>query len=340
MKIFAFWTGGMDSTAMILRLLAAGHEVHAGYVEIMNNPEKTKRERAAIQNLLPKIQERYPEFVLVERVAKTECSVGPVHYPSFKQLPSFVFAAVQYAGGYDQIALGYVMNDDEISFLSEIRELFETSFRLTIQSDIKIPEIIFPMTKTSKHEIHNDLGELFEFVTWCEEENLPEGHRNCGECTPCRKMIALRLSVKDQVKEPETESISVDPDQSEDNEVEAVRDWRPFDLARLLQGPDDDWPGYPLVKGIGPLKDHIFTWSILEYRDRVFLIGGSSGGSFVRTSPIQQCWKIPDGRKFVSTLNSTYELGYYDPGKVERMFAHELDHYRTVVFPEWDRSDD
>lgn len=107
MKVFAFWTGGMDSTAMILRLLAEGHEVHAGYVEIMNNPEKTKRERAAIQKILPIIKERYPEFKLTDPVARTEAHVGPITYASFKQLSSFVYAAVQFAGGFDQIALGY-----------------------------------------------------------------------------------------------------------------------------------------------------------------------------------------------------------------------------------------
>jgi len=47
------WSGGLDSTYLVQKLLEEGRPVQAFYVEIKNNVEKTERERAAIEGMLP-----------------------------------------------------------------------------------------------------------------------------------------------------------------------------------------------------------------------------------------------------------------------------------------------
>ena len=54
MNIFIPWSGGADSTYLILlKTLQEGHTVYSGYFELQNNKEKVKRELTAINKMLP-----------------------------------------------------------------------------------------------------------------------------------------------------------------------------------------------------------------------------------------------------------------------------------------------
>ena len=46
-NIFCLWSGGLDSTFMIDKLLKEGNTVVVGYIEILNNPRQMERERNA-----------------------------------------------------------------------------------------------------------------------------------------------------------------------------------------------------------------------------------------------------------------------------------------------------
>lgn len=181
-KIFVLWSGGVDSTRLIWELLTLGHEVHAGYIKILNNEQQSIRELAAMESMAPFFTEAYNfKFlgVLTEMLIcnATDNSILP-------QFPMFLTCVYHLKNGYDKIAMGYVMNDDAISFLDDITNCYN-SYRPLVDH---LPELIFPLIKKRKATVYDTLPEkLKPLVVWC--ENPSETVSVCGTCCSCKRMI-------------------------------------------------------------------------------------------------------------------------------------------------------
>ena len=181
--VLCSWTGGLDSTGMVHRYLNEGWIVIPVYTEIRNNPNKTKRELQALENLrdlMPNSKNLYP-------IRKT---VIEIPIPQEVKLPQLfaILTSLAYSSSsdVDHVSIGYVMNDDSMSFLNEIRSIWNKMTSMMHHA----PPIKFPMKKYRKSDIWLMLSEKQkQYLTWGEDEfEFQEESQYCGKCIPCRRI--------------------------------------------------------------------------------------------------------------------------------------------------------
>lgn len=189
------WSGGLDSTALIYRLLIDGHQVSAVYTEIKNNKSKTQRELKAIKSLC-KILNQY-NFIYL---GKNSIDLHVVNTTGLflHQIPAWIHSLV-YASPKEcdgGVCIGYVMNDDAISFLDEIKSVWD-SYRV-IKSHL--PELIFPLSKVKKEELYQGLPEkIKKLITWCELDNAPDC--KCHSCIKMNEILPLKVPFNNYIED-------------------------------------------------------------------------------------------------------------------------------------------
>lgn len=189
-QIYALWSGGLDSTYMIQYLLESNpnNVIRCSYVEILNNENKTKMELAAIDKLIPIFREKYKDRFSYHGISYRVGINNMTHGVMFYQMPLWIGAiATVVPKDINQVAIGYVMNDDAISYLSEFKEIVKAFDKLRFSP---LPEIIFPLYKQKKDFITDDIfPSLKKFVVWCELPILNDdgSWRYCGQCGPCKR---------------------------------------------------------------------------------------------------------------------------------------------------------
>ena len=185
MRILCLWSGGLDSTYMLKKLSKEGHQVTAGWVKIKNNKEKNLREEKAREAIIDTgFLNKYD--IIYDSKPLSEFSLGFRNQQlMFHQVTPWLIGLIDRASGddFDAVAIGYVRNDDAISFLDEIRAIYE-SFNAI--SHKPLPQLLFPLSKIDKNHIFHELeANVRTLVTWC--ENYHSSDDNCGQCTPCRR---------------------------------------------------------------------------------------------------------------------------------------------------------
>lgn len=185
-KVYVAWSGGLDSTFLLMEMSRRGYEVRAGYIEMLNNRDKTARELKAIENIisagfLDKYDVKYDGVV-----AKFSAEKFSGNIDLSQPLAWIIGIAYTVASDIDEVAMGYVMNDDAISYLDEITTAFN-GVRALLRSS---PKLVFPIKKMRKREIWDALPtNVREHLTWCESTRSD----NCGECGSCKRMKAENL---------------------------------------------------------------------------------------------------------------------------------------------------
>lgn len=189
---FVLWSGGIDSTFMILRLLELGHSVEAGYVEIQNNQVKTRSEQSAIALLQPLIKDKYPSQFKFHGTIYSARNYSRARGLLLRQLPYFIHA-LMVAPPTDFRALGYVGGDSAIKRLADIRKLYNSYRPL----HFNLAPLCFPIKQYKKEQIAEHLKEYYPSILqacwWCERQAYSQTNRNCGECTPCKRAETLAL---------------------------------------------------------------------------------------------------------------------------------------------------
>lgn len=190
------WSGGVDSTALISRYLNEGWGVDALPVIVENNPNKMAREQRAREEAM-----RYFAPYNVTLLQPTKVHVGAWGDIQMMQTPIWLWALASSVNEqHAEVAIGYVMEDDAISFIDEMKALWAAYSEFLGTH----PPLVFPLSKVHKRTLYNDLPYgLKTAVTWCEGE-LADNDR-CGVCSPCKRMIFLDLQ---KPKEPETSAAS------------------------------------------------------------------------------------------------------------------------------------
>ena len=188
-KILVLWSGGLDSTYLVYMLLQQGHTVCASYVELQNNDSKVRAERRAIESLLKEFK-KYPYFKYVGTAATIEIN-GDAKKLRYRQTLLWLLAAAyKIDPTYDEVTFGYVMNDDMISYLEDIRNIWNSFSALSYDG---LPKLSFYLTKEKKSDVYNLLPEKFRrHVVWCElPHKVQDRFISCGKCIPCKRMTTL-----------------------------------------------------------------------------------------------------------------------------------------------------
>lgn len=178
-RILVSWTGGMDSTYLVLKLLNEGHYVSTVYTEIVYNVNQSIREKNAIGNMLEQFNEH------VNYLGHKELNV--INYSfnySLQQVPCIIQGLLGAYQDHDEVAIGYIMNDDAISYISDIIKIWNSYRNICYD---KFPKITFPIIKDSKSSIYKLLPKFYkEHVVWYERADSKKS--NCNKCPSCIRM--------------------------------------------------------------------------------------------------------------------------------------------------------
>jgi hypothetical protein len=198
-SVAVLFSGGLDSTYLVWKNLKDGNEVVPIYVEIENNEVKSILEKNRVKLLRTEFAK---EFNLEKRLihdVKFAIKVG-VHANEgslyFKQVPIWLFSVVFLQGmdNIDEIQIGYVSNDDAISYLDDIQNIYK-SYQ-TVSEPMK--PLAFPLTKKKKYMMANELPkQYFDLIFSCEMPKIIGSkdaeiikYEACCDCVPCRHIIA------------------------------------------------------------------------------------------------------------------------------------------------------
>jgi len=190
MNTLVAWSGGLDSTALIDYLLKKGDRVSSIYIEVPGNGDKCKREQRAIDRMTS-----YFSRYSFEHLGTTTISPYSGSVLAMKQ-PLLWLTGLVYAlnSQHDSVAIGYVMGDCAISYLPDIRSIWDSFSAL---SDRQLPPLTFPLIKKDKTDLWKDIpDEVKPHITWCESHAAIIAP--CGECHPCRRALFEGIVVKEQ----------------------------------------------------------------------------------------------------------------------------------------------
>lgn len=180
------WSGGLDSTYLIYKLLQDGYKVNAYYIEIKNNPTKVITELNAIKKMLPLFNKFNFEYkgILTSFALNTD-GLTP---QGMQQSPIWLLSAYFLN---DPVCIGYVMNDDSISYIADYLKIAE-SLSLLRYNAIQLE---FPLIKTKKEDIIRLLPkEYLAVVVSC--ENPKTNGSKCKKCSACVRHAAALLTKK------------------------------------------------------------------------------------------------------------------------------------------------
>ena len=192
--VAVFFSGGLDSTYLIWKNLKEGNTVFPIYVEIENNKIKTKLEKNRTKLLYEKFREEFSFNICdIEYSLRVKVTGGSSNL-YFQQMPIWILALLYNQNCYSEIQIGYVMNDDAMSYLKDIEKIYRSYEAI---SEKLIP-ITFPLKKVSKHQMARDLPRKYlNLIISCENPKILGKETDefieyepCCECVPCRHIIA------------------------------------------------------------------------------------------------------------------------------------------------------
>jgi hypothetical protein len=101
-----------------------------------------------------------------------------------------------------EIQIGYVMSDQALSYLKEIKILYKALLNFTDKKEWIPPKLEFPIIKQGKHElasyIHTKYPDIFKLCCCCENPKIAlkgrkKEYKPCGYCASCRRMRSERI---------------------------------------------------------------------------------------------------------------------------------------------------
>ena len=198
-RVAVLFSGGLDSTYLVWKNLKDGNEVVPIYVEIENNEVKSILEKNRVKLLRTEFAKEFNkekrlicdvEFAIKVSVHANEGSLY------FKQVPIWLFSVVFLQGmdNIDEIQIGYVSNDDAISYLEDIQNIYK-SYQ-TVSEPMK--PLAFPLTKKKKYHMAHELPKQYlDLIFSCEMATIIGSkdaeiikYEACCECVPCKHIIA------------------------------------------------------------------------------------------------------------------------------------------------------
>lgn len=197
-KVVVFFSGGLDSTFLVWKNLTEGNIVYPVYVEIGNNKNKSILEKNRTKLLWDlfkkefKCDDYYQSAVNNIFTITVDANESSLY---FKQMPIWILGAI-YAQGFDadEIQIGYVMNDDAISYLKDIKNIYR-SYQPICETLIPLK---FPLSKKAKFQMMSELPKKYrDLIISCENPHIVDGDQKNDlieyeprcECVPCSHII-------------------------------------------------------------------------------------------------------------------------------------------------------
>lgn len=168
-NILILWTGGLDSTYLLIRNLQKDNKIYTGFVNIGNNEEPMSAEKEARGKLRVDIQKIHNEAKYKGSWVhpNTDYELNYITQYSFQdypygQLPLFINSIVSCMDSFDEIQMAFVYNDynNVKGFTKRVRDIYNGYKRLMLDTTIEPTmteyaiwhpaKLKFPLTKTTK----------------------------------------------------------------------------------------------------------------------------------------------------------------------------------------------
>lgn len=196
MTILAMFSGGLDSTAMLWKLLNgsdAALRVH--HIRMVNREGRAEAEQAAVERIVGYCREHCREF---------RYSESGLDFAGLEAIPidylSIAYVACQVAidtPGCTRIAVGTLSRDtDEANRSARQRMVFDAMYGCYRARKLGEPDMqwIYPVHRLSKEEVAASLPPGLLALTWSCRTPLrtASGFRPCGACKACRARAGVR----------------------------------------------------------------------------------------------------------------------------------------------------
>jgi 7-cyano-7-deazaguanine synthase in queuosine biosynthesis len=203
MTTLLMFSGGLDSTAALYKLLTGGgDDLRVHHVHLINREGRARAERDASAAIIEWCRANCRPF---------QYSESTIDFGLLQAIPidyvSIAYAACQVAidtPGCNRIAVGTLAADlDEIKrkVSASQRRAFEAMYACYRERKLGAPDLqwIYPVYEMSKTQVVASLPEPLRAVAWSCRRPVAsaDGYRVCGECKPCRRRreIAAELNV-------------------------------------------------------------------------------------------------------------------------------------------------
>ena len=189
MTTLVMFSGGLDSTAMLVKLLAQSeHELRVHHIRMANREQRAPAEQAAAERIVAWCAERYRPFRYSESALDfAELQAIPIDYLCV------AFVACQVAidtPGCNRIAVAALSRDTDIENRSaRQRRVFDALYECYRARQLGEPEVqwIYPVYHASKRELAAALPRELLDMTWSCRRPVRAGDdfRPCGVCKAC-----------------------------------------------------------------------------------------------------------------------------------------------------------
>ena len=197
MTTLVMFSGGMDSTAMLVKLLTQSKdELRVHHIRMVNREGRAEAERAAVEAILAWCRRRYRAF---------RYSESGLDFASLEAIPidylSIAYVACQVAidtPGCDRIAVASLSRDTDIANRSRRqREVFDVMYACYRARKLGEPQVewIYPVYDCTKAQIAEILPPELMSLTWsCRRPvKKPGGWAPCGTCKACLARAGVSL---------------------------------------------------------------------------------------------------------------------------------------------------
>jgi 7-cyano-7-deazaguanine synthase in queuosine biosynthesis len=188
------FSGGIDSTAMLVKLLTAGtDELRVHHIRMVNREARERAEQRAVEAIVAYARARYRPF---------RYSESGLDFSALEAIPidylSIAFVACQVAidtPGCNRIAVGTLAADtDIVNRTARQKRVFEVMYECYRARKLGEPRVewIFPVYDTPKAELAAALPQELLDLTWSCRRPV-DGFRPCGTCKACKVRQGLRV---------------------------------------------------------------------------------------------------------------------------------------------------
>lgn len=204
-RVLILWSGGVDSTVLVDMALEKKHKVYWASLECGQPHTQIRAETAARTKLEKRFLELYPEASVMERVRSLlEVDTSKTKMP-VKQLSGWLFHLVsmttadEHGYRYDEVHVGYLLNDDAAASAVHLAKAFEYACRAINGDDFDPPKMRFPLLRYRKGTLIKHLRQkgLLQHVHVCELPSLhDDGWHQCNQCPACHRHNNAEAEVK------------------------------------------------------------------------------------------------------------------------------------------------
>ncbi|HYX63665.1 MAG TPA: hypothetical protein VE935_05540 [Burkholderiales bacterium] len=189
MTTLAMFSGGLDSTAMLVELLTESEDpLHVHHIRLQNAEQRDAAEQAAVEAIVGYCRRRYRDFRYSESGLDFRgLAAIPIDYLSI------AFVACQVAidtPGCRRVAIGALSRDTDIENRSaRQRRVFDEMYDCYRARKLGEPAVewLYPVYRRSKAELAAGLPPPLVELTWsCRRPvRAGSGYRPCGACKAC-----------------------------------------------------------------------------------------------------------------------------------------------------------